>query len=622
MTALISGKVRLACIAAAAVMAALGAGSAYSQDEEGAGAPAPQPQPLQLLPQQMAEPEATAVEGADIAVGHLEALSLDRIGLVDALSGGFPDVLWRDSDMETLRKILPQLPERVTSPAQRRLAKNLLLSSGAPPATLVEAFNSLEPAPNVSAPSGSQWLLETRASRLAAMGAWDDALAMIELVPAADMSEALRRLRADAYLVLNRTREACSETQAALSQESDVHWQKMQVFCRLVSGQNSAADLGLSLLREQQIDDALYFWAADLARGVSAEPPAAMGPPPPLILAMLRLAKATIPDTFVRRGNATTFRVLAALPRTEEGELDDEMRQAAAEAKIVLAEQAVALGVMQADDLRALYRSLDADLSSEDPLDEVSPADVRARVRLFQTALAQTVPIARAEAIARAFEIARVDMGGTGPTLATLGTVYAPLLKGMRPSADMVWFAGSAVRGLLAAGEIDAAKEWLALARNMSRSSQEASQIADNLWPLERILAVGAKGRLPAGAMDAWAATVPEGAATQGREIVLNLLSAFGDPVSMDDWQAVLNGLRTMERGPAVAPHIWNGLTLSARDRRVGEAAAFALIALGDEGPAFAAPQTLAKIIETLMAIGREQDARALAVEAALALGL
>lgn len=629
MTALISGRIPLAVYAAACLVVGLGAGSVYSQDEA-EQVPAPPPRPLQLLPSQLADPDEAPVETADIAVGALEAPSLDRIGLIDALSGGFPDSLWRDSELETLQKILPQIPERIVSPAQRTLAKRLLLSSGAPPATLSGALQSLYPSPATVNSASSQWMLETRVARLAAMGAWDDALAMIELVPLADMTETMRRLQVDAYLALNRTGDACSEIQAALRRAPDIYWQKMQVLCHLVSGQTSAADLGLSLLREQQIDDDAYFWAADIVRGVDAEPPTSMDTPTTLVLAMLRIAGAPIPDAIIRRGDAMTFGILAALPLTAENvegderspDEKDELRRAAAEARVLLAEQAVELGTMRADDLRVLYRDLTVDEDTETSLEEISPADVQGRVRLFQSALAQTVPAARAEVIARALEIVRIDMGGTGPTLAALGMVYAPLLKGITPSVDMVWFSGSAARGLLAAGEFEAARDWLDLARGMGRTSQEASQIADNLWPLERLMTVGAKGRLPALAMDAWAATVPEDASEQGREILLNLFTAFGDPVATADWQPVLNGLRTMERGPAVAPHIWNGLTLSARDRRVGEAAALALIALGDEGPAFAAPHTLAKVIATLMAVGREQDARALAIEAALALGL
>ncbi len=628
MTGLTKTKAILSTVLVVGITVIFCGGVVRAQDEP---QEVPQPPPVQLLPDQLANPTETPAPSADISVGSLSAPSIDRIGLVDAISGGFPDTLWRQSELETLRKILPQLPSRLVSPAQRRLTKNLLLSAGPPPSSLDTAMNSIQRRAESSAVSPSQWLLETRVARLGMMGAWDDALAMTELVPPGDMTETLQRLRADAYLILGRTGEACGIAQAALNRATDVYWQKVQVLCRLTSGQTSAADLGLSLLREQQIDDAPYFWAADYAGGIDVAPPTSLETPTPLILAMLRVGQLPLPDDLIRRADATTLGLLAQLatPQRQMTDADEsqgeenDLHRAAAEAQILLAEHAVALGTMRPNDLRVLYQRLDTDLSDDELASEdMSPADVRARVRLFQAALGETDPMARAELIARALEIARVDMGGTGPTLSTLSQVYLPLLRELSPSPEMAWFSGSAVRGFLAAGEVEAAREWLTLARSMARSSRDAARIADNLWPLQRLLTEGAKGRLPARALDRWAATVPEVAASQGREILLNLFSAFGDPVTISDWQPVLAGLRTMDRGPAVAPHIWNGLTLSARDRRVGEAVTFTLIAFGDEGPAFAAPQTLAKVIETLMAIGREQDARALAIEAALALGL
>ena len=630
MTASISGRLKPIFCAVALTTVALCGFPARSQDVPEQAPSLPPPRPLQLLPDQLTKPAEEPAKTVDIAVGDLAAPDRDRIGLVDALSGGFPVTLWRNSDLETLRKILPQLPTRMASSAQRRLAENLLLSSGSTPASVSGSLMPSGSSPGSPPLAASQWLLETRIAQLAAMGGWNDALAMIELVPLVNMTEALRRLRADAYLVVDRTGEACGETQAALNRSPDIHWQKIQVFCHLANGQTSAADLGLSLLREQQTDDATYFWAVELMRGGKPEPPVSLGTPTPLLLAMLRVAGVPAPDALIRSGDATTFGVFAVLPQREQNAggnkrpaaEKEEMRRAAAEAHLLLAERAVTVGTLQPERLRMLYRGLSLDEDAGSPHDEVITNGVRGRAQLFQAALAQTVPTGRAEVIARALGIARADMGGTGPSLSTIGMVYSPLLKGIAPSADMVWFSGTAARGLLAAGETEAARVWLAFARNMARTSREASNIADGLWPLERLLTPGAKGRLPTRAMEAWVATASENTAVRGHEILLNLFTAFGDPVTMADWRPMLDDRRIIEYGPSVAPHIWNGLTLAARERRVGEAVMFALIALGDEGPAFAAPETLAKVIATLMAIGREQDARALAVEAALALGL
>ncbi len=71
-----------------------------------------------------------------------------------------------------------------------------------------------------------------------------------------------------------------------------------------------------------------------------------------------------------------------------------------------------------------------------------------------------------------------------------------------------------------------------------------------------------------------------------------------------------------------MAPHLWNGLSDAARTKRIGETAALALVALGEDGPGKTAIPSLQHVIESLRATGREADARALAIEAALVLGL
>ncbi|MBY0510589.1 MAG: antifreeze protein, partial [Rhodospirillaceae bacterium] len=67
---------------------------------------------------------------------------------------------------------------------------------------------------------------------------------------------------------------------------------------------------------------------------------------------------------------------------------------------------------------------------------------------------------------------------------------------------------------------------------------------------------------------------------------------------------------------------LWNGLSDASRSKRIGETAVLALVALGEDGPGKTAAPSLQHVIESLRAAGREADARALAVEAALVLGL
>lgn len=601
--------------------------------------PVPQPTgPVSILPAQTA-PEGDAVpQEPSIDVGDLKAPGVDSIGLVDTSAGGFSAQLWRGTDLELLKALLPQLPRRSASPAVRHLAKNLLLSPGAAPAA------TTADAPAGDTLSASQWLLETRAATLAGLGYWSEVQALLDLVPADQMTESLKRLKTEANLVTNHVSDACAQTQAALNATPEPYWQKIQVFCQLDVNQSSAASLGLSLLREQKIDDVAFFWAADVLGGSAAPVPAGFTKLEPLHYAMLRKAAATLPaniaDVQAKITDPATLGWLANLPVADDTAAKGDKtppatrtarRRALEDARMTLAERAVRAGTLNAAMLRDIYRSIDTKNPAPPPLTQVKPDDVRGRALLYQSALAQTVPTARAEVVALALDLVRADRGETGPDLTVMGSVYAGLIGEMEPTSDLVWFAGTAARALLAAGPEDKAartkaKAWLDLARNMGRTSREAGQIADGLWPIEAMMTESAASRLPPQAVRGWVGSLPPTtpaemiAVKQGA--MLSLLMAVGEPVASSDWLGSTNASPVLDNVIILAPHLWNGLTLAAKDKRAGETAAFALVAVGENSPARAAMPALQHVIESLRLAGRADDARALAVEAALVLGL
>lgn len=578
-----------------------------------------------------AVPMDEADDAPAISSSALEAPSTDRIGLIDAASGGFSADMWRGTDLELLRRLLPQLPRRMDSLAQRRLARALLLSAATPPTSSSPAAPPVVgadgAAPVPPAPP-AQWLLETRLIGLAAIGDWNDALALMDLVPADQMTDGLRKLRADGYLITGRTNDACAEAQTALSNTGDPYWQKIQVYCNFANNQASAASLGLSVLREQGIQDPLFFWTVDLLNGNRRLSPPNLGRPEPVHLMMLAKAGGPVPDALIQGGDPTTLAVVSGIPP-----LDDkndktpaaqkaERRKLAEEARVVVAERAVAAGTLDAERLRLLYRQMNVKDEASPALATITVATVRERVHLFQTALAQNVPSARAEVIARAIELARADRGRQGPDFITVGQIYAPLIQDIAPSPDLVWFSGAAARTLIAAGQLDKGREWLGLARSMARTSIEAGQMADGLWPIDRLLTEGTPGRLPPQALQAWRETAPAAVRAQQQGLLLNILAAVGEPITASDWLTAMDddsSLPTLQVTPA---RIVNGLDLARKDKRVGETTVFALLALGEDGASSVEPAVVQDVIAALMAVGRERDARALAVEALLVEGL
>jgi hypothetical protein len=613
----------------------------FAQDAPPGNAPSPAA-PVSILPA-AAEPaeEAPVSQEPTVAVGDLAAPGVDRIGLVDAAAGGFSAQLWYGTDLELLKLTLPQMPRRVTSPAQRRLMKNLLLSPGLPPTVLTHDPATADAASADTNLSASQWLLETRVSLLAGLGAWGDVLALVDLVPSDQMTEGLKRLKTEANLVANYVNAACSQAQAALSQTPDAYWQKIQIFCQINMEQSSAAGLGMALLREQGVADPTFYWAADVLGGGKPPLPATFTRLEPLHFAMLRKANATLPlniaDVQSKISDPATLGWLAALPTPEAVPDKADKTPAAArrqrarameEAHILLAERAVAAGTLDPDMLRTVYRKTNIKDPAPPPLSQITASDVRGRALLFQSALAQTVPTARAEVIARALDLVRADRGEKGPSLLVMGRVYAPLVQEIEPTGDLVWFSGTATRVLLAAASSDKtaavrARVWLELARSMARSSREGGDIAAGLWPMER-LSAGSGESVSSQNVRAWAASLPatlspEEMATR-RETLLSLLTATGESVTPADWLPAMSG--PAKRDAAIPPHLWNGLALASKDRRAGETAVLALVALGEHGTARTPVLGLQQVIESLRVAGREADARALAAEAALALGL
>lgn len=586
--------------------------------------------PVEPVPDD-AEPTEESAAPA-ISSSALEAPRTDRIGLIDETGGGFSADMWRGTDLELLRRLLPQLPRRMDSLAQRRLARALLLSSAAPPESSAPAAPPVIGVEGAGAPASAppaQWLLETRLIGLAAIGDWEDALALMELVPADQMTDGLRKLRADGSLITGRTNDACAEAAASLGATGDAYWQKVQIYCNFANNQASAAALGLSVLREQRIEDPLFFWTVDLINGNRRLSPPNLGRPEPVHLMMLAKAGGPIPDALVQGGDPTTLAVVAGIAPPADDKNDKtpaaqraERRKLAEEARVAVAERAVSAGTLEAERLRLLYRQMN--LKDEPPpaLATVTVASVRERVHLFQTALAQSVPAARAEVIGRAIELARADRGRQGPDLITVGQIYAPLIQEIPATPDLVWFAGSAARALIAAGDLANGREWLALARSMGRTSIEAGQIADGLWPIDRLLTEGGPSRLPPQALQAWRETVSQDKRPEYQGILLNLLAAVGEPITSSDWLSAMDDPAPEVTMPVTAPRIVNGLALAQRDKRVGETVAFALLALGEEGLTSVEPAAAQAVIAGLIAVGREKDARALAVEALLIEGL
>jgi hypothetical protein len=643
------------------------------------GSPSPLAPPLSLfstVPRDTQSDPGTmfneAPEGA-IAVRQLEEVSSDSLGVMDGFTGGLPVTMWEGTSKELVDLLLPKLPSQMPSFAMRDLAQRLLLSVARPPRSAPQEdifvdMTAIVPSAIGFSPEGETvvdaelgeqsttvdlGILDRRAMQLAAMGDWAGVRALVELAPQSSLTESLNILRTDLDLVEGNDEGACLEVQNQLGQSTDPYWQKVFAFCQLRDGNTAGAFLTMDLLRETGVEDAAFFWVAELMSGNRPITPNGLDRLSPLQLAMLRSAGRPFPDPLVRLGDPTLLRMLAEsepLFVTSDDDTEDmvaERRRRALDLRLEAAERAVALGSLDPEVLRNLYRAEGATDEQEedagaiqgepDPAggsqpqagDEEEPVDLSnvpaatplERAELFRLAEAQVIPIARAEVISRAIDFARNDRGRNGPNVPTMGAIFAPLIETLEPTGDLTWFAGNAARALIGAGRLESGRAWLALSEAYARTSIEAADVAAAMWPVERQLQPTMTNRFTPLRLQRWEDSRSPGRLAGDKTLVLSTMTALGEDIAPADWFSIMDR-RSRASGELPAPHIWHGLTLAANGGRVGEAALLAVLALDEDGPAGVSPVVLSHVISSLVAVGLEQDARRLAVEAALVQGL
>jgi hypothetical protein len=517
-----------------------------------------------------ADPREVKVSRQDLA-----APAADAVGVLDPGHGGFPASLWDGTSAAVVRALLPRLPAGIESPTVAGLERKLLLSAGA--------------APKGAAESERPSLVELRVARLMALGLPDDAAKLAESAPSAVNSPGLARLKVEALLLAGRTDAACSALGGAAP---DAEMSKIQVLCQLAGGNTGAGTLGLDLLREQKPADAPFIVAAEVLSGLPLAKGAlvSLKDPSPVQWATLQAAKLPLPADAVDNARPAMLRTIALAATV------------APEIRLAAAERAEALGLIDADALRAQVAAmpfkpeeLAAPLGRPDLL-----AGPRGLALLARAAEAAADPAVKAPLLAKA-----LDLAAARGRYATAARLLSPDLLSLPVQPPFAGIAPITARALLAMGRPDAAVPWLDLAQH----DPENAKALTRLWPLARLWGVG--DPLP-GALDAWRQTVDARHAL----VTFQLFSALGLPVP----DGHLAGLLDVARGAgAPAPALERLLAEAAHDNRLGGTV---LAALAEIGPIDQLdPGAAAQVVGGLKAVGLEAEARRLAVEILLAHG-
>jgi hypothetical protein len=526
----------------------------------------------------------------DIEIGELRAIDPDSGGLLEPSMGGLGIGMWEGVSRRLLLRLLPQLPDRYESPALHELARRLLLSTAiVPPRTESETGGGV---------------MAARIEKLEAMGLSGAVADMLDLVPEGTRDPTLLRILIDDRLLAGDDDGACAVSATAGDVLTGTYWEKFLVFCQARAGDSAAANFGISLLSEAgNAEDPAYFKMVGALLTGGKPKVRSLPAPTPLHLALARATGTPLPSDVLETKSLAVLRALVDDPAVSDA------------VRLEAAELAALAGAIDAARLADHYTAIE--FSEKEIAKALTRAEAdhspRNRALLYQAAQRQELPVGRAAAMQKAWQLARAD----DIYRLSIG-VYLPMLEELKP-ASLTWFAADAARALYALDRLEKAGEWV-LAAGRFTEEPEYRQRGDLLWPLVALAEGSARGP---GQAEWLAALRARAGADAGLKagLAYALFEAMGERMREEDWMALLDGV---SRAPALAadPAYLRQFRRAASAGRRGETVLLALLILGRGGVADAGPQLVSEIIVGLRMVRLEEEARRLALEAALQGGL
>jgi len=540
------------------------------------------PSPTPPNPSSVAPPQS--LEGGDqIQVLPLAPVDTSWTGLLDAAKGGFPHDMWTGANRGFVAAALQQL-QPVTSPELTSLARRLLLSDAAAPA----------PAGNTNAAAGPKLLAE-RIDRIYALGFVHDGLALIESLPDTVVTDSIDRNRVELRFATNDTTGACDDVTARVGRYTEVWWARALIACQALAGDFGKASLGQSLLTDQKVPPDPEFDALiRLVSEHSTERVARLGDPTPLRVTLLVAAKRPLPAEAIAVADPAA---LAAYAGNSSVSADD---------RLAAGERAEALAALPPPDLAALYSAINF---KPEELERARrsirpPATARDRALLYTLAKSGSDFAVRAGAI----EALAADAQKRG-VFVPAAAVLAPALAGIPSTNADPKFADVAARILLASGDATGAKPWVNTA-------------GDKATLLLKLIAAPGVPRVDAGVARDAAVAAGDAAAGPRAGLIYVLLTALGDdPATLAD---LTPAALTAPATPGALPNaaLWDEQQRAAANAQLGSTVLASVLIAESDGRLTSESLLLGRAIAGLRAVNLDNDAHALALEAALDAGI
>jgi len=535
----------------------------------------------------------------------------ESIGVLGASAGGLGARIWSETARSTVAGLTGRLPTTYRSAALRDLARRLLLTRAEAPDGLVVG----------------QSLVAFRLDRLYAMGAIEDAAALVKAAPATLSGSSLALISINVAFLKGDAAAACKAVERHLAKHDTVPLQQANVACLALNKEAAKMMLALGLLREQDaVPDETWERLVEAAvqspkpapiakpvKGKAVKKPAATSQPisvtslkqaGPTHLALMAALKLPLPTDAAENKNLAMLRALAM------------NKEAPAAVRLRAGEAAARGGALSGAELGRVYATVD--INSGEIARSVAMAretfDAVARARLFKAAARERNPRRRAHILRTVWRLSREHGGYT-----VAARVFSPFVADMAPSAELRRFAPAAARALYTAGEVQLATAWYRIILDGPRS-----KAADMLWPIAR-LAAPERILWDDGRLQAWASIqLRQGKRKAVRRIAIlrTLLIATGDPEAGNvDWAALSKaGVAPAHRG--AIPRLWRSMRASAVGGRVGETVLRVLTGIEKGDLSNLDHVDLGLVLKSLRDVRLTAELRAVALEAALANGL
>lgn len=546
-------------------------------------------------PAPVSPPAGTTATAPGVKVQELAPSDPDGFGVSDPADKVFGEKQWQGTSKPVAAALISRLPAPVISPSLRAVERRLLLRAAT--------------APTGAIPDGPS-LIAMRTLVLARIGDGEGADALLHLIPGKDGDEATTQLQLDQFWLAGRNDAACDLLDGKAAAFRGPVWAKAHVACQALKGQKAEAQLGVQLLRDQDVDDPLFGALIDAltqSPQSSKAIPLPAGDWLPIHFALALTAKRDIPPVTLAGADPRVAALIAANTSQPPA------------VRLAAAERAATLGVLDTATFGDAYAATEgtaAELNAFAKVVKSAATSARGRALVYRTARIEPSPPERAVLVAAGLEAAK----GSDLYPAT-ARLYAPLILKFSPAPDVSAQTVEFGRALLIAGELDAAKTWISFAQGLTGQYAAAGP---RLWALGKLAGIKDLPAVDAKTLAAWIdadAGQPADLAPSRRAVLIALLSALGETLPSE---VFLPSADPLVKGvPLLAnPLQWLQLTEASSAKRIAETAALACIVTGGRAGGVSDLVTSKTAVAGLRAIGLDAEAHGFAVEVATASGL